>query len=161
LDRARNEEMERMGITEEMLDAARDIGQALESSMEGLQASRSSLESQQAFARKLDSLANELYERAKTALTQSKEDDARKYLLERTSVFDKLKQVLKQCEEEKRRCTQMEKNVLLLEERAMEINSLLRKSVSAKAVQQANDLGLGLRDDDPLLRKFRDQGIDF
>lgn len=100
IDRARKEEMERMGITAEMLEGARDIGLALERSMEGLQAIRTSLETQQQFARRLDADADQLYAKAKSALESGNEDASRLYLLDRTKVMDKLKEVLKRCAEE-------------------------------------------------------------
>lgn len=152
--------MERLGITQDMLDSAQEIGIALERSMEGLKASQDSLETQQRLARRLDSDAETLYARAKTALANSDEEAARKYLLERTNVQDKLKKVLKQCVEEKRRLEQMESNVSALEQRAMEMDSLLRRTLGAKAVQDSNEMGLSLSTEDPLLQKFRDLGID-
>lgn len=160
VDRARRDELERLGITEEMLESARDVGAALDRSVEGLAATRESLESQQRLARRLDSNAEELYGKAKAALESSDEEAARKYLLERTSIQDKLKQVLLRCGEEKRRVETMESNVALLKEKAMEVNTLLKRAVGAKATQDTSDLGLSLTKEDPLLQKFRDLGID-
>ena len=117
LDRARQEEMERLGVTQNQLDAAQEIGLALEQSMEGLKACRDSLTTQQRLARRLDSDADSFYERAKTAMAESNEDDARKYLFERNMIQERLKQVLKQCADEKRRLQQMESNVSALEQR--------------------------------------------
>jgi hypothetical protein len=159
LDRARQEETERLGVSQDMLDAAEDIGIALERSMDGLQASLDSLGTQQRIARRLDGDATDLYEKAKAAIAASNEEAAKKYLYERTKIQDKLKQVLKQCAEEKRRYAQMESNVSALEQRATEVNSLLRRAVGAKTMQDANGLGLGLSTEDPLLQKFRDAGI--
>lgn len=160
VERARKEEMERLGVTDEMLNSARDVGMALERSLEGLKATRESLETQQQIARRLDAKAEELYEKAKTALTSSDDEAAKKFLFERTSVQDKLKRVLTQCAEEKRRYEQMESNVSILEEKAMEVNTLLRRTIGAKAIVDSSNLGFSLSKEDPLLQKFRDLGID-
>jgi len=156
--------MEKMGISQDMLDTARDVGVALERSMEGLKATQESLETQQRFARRLDLDASDLHEQAKAALGRSDEETARKFLMERQRVLDKLKQVLKQCAEEKKRMETMESNVAALDRRAVEIESLLRRTVGAKAVKDTAgsdiDVGLSLSTEDPLLKKFRDLGID-
>jgi phage shock protein A len=163
IDRARKEEMERLGVTQDMLDAARDCGAELERSNEGLRAVRDSLQTQQSFARRLDRDATDLYERAKIAMAENKDEEARKLLLERQRDQDKFKQVLMQCAEEKKRLEKMEQNVKAIERRAMEVDSLLRRTVGAKAVQEiaTTDMeGLSLTAEDPLLQKFRDLDID-
>jgi hypothetical protein len=81
LDRARKEEMERLGVTQDMLDGARDCGAELERSNEGLRAVRDSLQTQQSFARRLDRDATGLHERAKIAMAENKDEEARKLLL--------------------------------------------------------------------------------
>lgn len=153
-----------MGITQDMLDAAQDIGRALERTNEGLKVAVNSLETQQRFARRLDMDANELYERAKEKMSSGDEESARNLLFDRQQMQDKLKQVLVRCAEEKKRIETMESNVSALERRAMEVDSLLRRSVGAKAIQTSanSDVSssLSLSHDDPLLRKFRDLGID-
>jgi len=164
MDRARNEEMQRMGVSQEMLDAARDVGLALEESMEGLKATQDSLVTQQSLARRLDREYNELYEKAKVAISDNREMEARQWLLERELMQDKLKLALKNAADEKKRLARMEDNVAKIEQRAMEIDAMLRRSVGATAVQRSEELGLSLSRDtmeqDPLLRKFKDMGID-
>lgn len=160
VDRARAEEMERLGITQEMLDSAKEIGFTLEQSAEGLKASEESLETQQRFARRLDQNMKDLYEKAKLKIAEGNEEEARNYLLDRTRLEDKLKTTLKGCAVEKRRFEQMESNVAALEERAMEMESLLRRTVGAKTMQNTSMSQLSLSDEDPLLRKFKDLGID-
>jgi phage shock protein A len=160
LERARQDEMDRLGITQEMLDAAQDIGLALERSMDGLDASKDSLGTLQRLARKLDADAEQVYDKAKAALADNNEEQAKEYLLQRTTIQDKLKNVLLQCAEEKKRYEQMESNVSALEERAMEVNSLLKRAVGAKTIAEADAMGLALQSEDPLLQKFRDAGID-
>jgi organic radical activating enzyme len=168
VERARKEEMERLGVSQDMLDAAQDIGLALQQSLDGLDATRASLETQQSLARRLDRDATELYEKAKTAMsTSSGEDEARKLLLKRTEIQDKLKNVLVQCAAEKRRMETMEENVRVMEARALEIDALLQRTVGAKARQDASlssstmDMAgdFSLSREDPLLQKFRDLGI--
>jgi phage shock protein A len=163
IDRARKEEMDRLGVTQGMLDAAKDCGEALERSNEGLRAVRDSLQTQQSFARRLDRDANDLYDRAKLAMSQNYEEEARKLLLERNRIQDKFKPVLLQCAEEKKRLEKMEQNVAAIERRAMEVDSLLRRTLGAKAMQDTatgTDFGLSLATEDPLLQKFRDLGMD-
>jgi phage shock protein A len=160
LDRARREEMERLGLTQDMLDTAREVGSTLEASNAGLKATQNSLDTQQRLARRLDADQSELYERAKEALTAGKEEEARTLLLRRTDVQDQLKRVLLQCAEEKKRLERMKQNVAAIERRAMEVDALLRRSVSASTIQDSTDLGLSLQTEDPLLQKFKDLGID-
>jgi phage shock protein A len=160
VDRAKKEEMERLGLSQDMLDMAQDIGMSLQRSNEGLEAVQASLDTQQRFARRLDADATDLYERANVALANSNDDLARKLLLERTEVQEKLKKVLINCAEEKGRFKKMQENIAQLERRALEVDSLLRRNVSAKTIQDSSDLGLSLRSEDPLLKKFRDMGID-
>ena len=152
--------MERLGITQEMLDAAEQVGIALEQATEGIRATTASLETQRSFARRLERDANDLYEKAKTAMASGKEDEARKFLLERTKDQEKLVQVLKLCVEEKDRLEKMESNLAAIEKRALEIESLLQRSVGAKARQSTAFDDLALSKEDPLLQKFRDLGID-
>jgi hypothetical protein len=160
VDRARKDEMERLGLDQQMLDAAQDIGLALERSNEGLQASQESLVTLQRFAKLLDAEAVALYGKAIAALQESNEDRARMLLLERTEIQEKLKKTLLDCAAEKKRLEKMEENVSQLERRAMEIDALLRRSVTSKTIQDSNQLGLSFEMDDPLLRKFKDLGID-
>lgn len=164
---ARKKEMERLGISQEMLDSANEIGIALDRCFEGLKATQDSLQTQQRFARRLDTDANEIYDKAKEAISRSDEELARKLLLDRQQILDKLKQVLKNCADERKRIEQMESNVAALELRAMEMDSLLRRTVGAKAVSDSASLSssidvetsLSLSTEDPLLKKFRDEGI--
>jgi phage shock protein A len=162
-DRARKEEMERLGLSQEMLDLAQEIGISLQNSNEGLQAVQASLDTLQMYAKRLDGDAKDLYARANGALADNQEDLARKLLLDRTAVQEKLRQVLLQCAEERGRLKTMQDNVAQLERRALEVDSLLRRTVSAKTTStltDTSDLGLSLRREDPLLQKFRDLGID-
>lgn len=159
IDRAKREEMERMGLTQEMIDTANDVGLALERSNEGLKAVQESLETQQRFARRLDSDVTYLYERAQKAIADSDEDLARKLLMQRTEAQEKLKKALMSCADEKKRFEKMEENVAQLKRRAMEVESLMSRSVSSSALKDSSaDLSLPV--EDPLLKKFKDLGID-
>jgi phage shock protein A len=160
LNNARKDEMERLGITQEMLDSAEQVGIALEQASEGLSATKTSLATQQSLARHLERDSNELYEKAKTAMASGKEDEARKFLFQRTEDQNKIVKVLKLCVEEKQRLEKMQQNVAAIEKRALEIESLLQRSVGAKARQSAVFDELSLSTEDPLLQKFRDLGID-
>lgn len=160
MNKARKEEMERLGITQEMLDAAEQVGIALEQAMDGLRVTKASLDTQQALARRLERDADELYDKAKSAIAAGKEEDARKFLFQRTENQEKLLKVLKLCVDEKQRLEKMQENVAAIEKRALEIESLLQRSVGAKARQSAAFEDLSLPSEDPLLRKFRDLGID-
>lgn len=152
--------MERLGITQEMLDSAEQVGIALGQATEGLKATQDSLETQRSLARRLERDTEELYGKAKAAMAVGKEDDARKLLFQRTECQDKLKRVLKLCVEEKQRFEKMQENVSAIEKRALEVEALLQRSVSAKARQTASFDNLSLSTEDPLLQKFRDLGID-
>lgn len=161
VDRARKDEMEKLGITQEMLDAAQECGVALEQAMEGLKATKESLDTHQRLARRLDSDSNELYEKAKDAMTSGDEDNARSYLLKRTEGQDKLKKILTLAVDEKKRIERMEENIAAIEQRALEVQSLLQRTVSSKSIMNAENLSeFSVPAEDPLLKKFRDLGID-
>lgn len=161
LDKARNEEMQRKGLTPEMLEQANDIGAALKQAVEGLRATQESVDTSQKLAKSLDGREKSLYERAKSAIESGDEEGARKFLLERESTKEKLLRVLKSLSEERKRLTTMEGNMEALETRALEIESLLRRSVGAASLQNSAsvDIGLSLEPEDPLLKKFRDMGM--
>ena len=160
LDKARREEMARMGLTPDMLEQANDVGAALRQAVEGLSAARESFETSQRLARTLDAQEKSQYERAKSAISSGDEEAARRSLLERESTKEKLLKVLKLVSEDRKRLAIMESNVEALETRGLEIESLLRRSVGAASMQgSANmNIGLSLEPEDPLLRKFRDLG---
>lgn len=160
VDRARQEEMAKLGIDSSMLEAAQEVAEALERANEGLTTVQDSLSSLQRFAKRLDGESNMLMESAKSAVATGDEEKARNILLERQATLDKLKKTLKDCVEMKNRLETMERNVAVLETKALEIETLLQRTVGAKAIQDVNNLGLSLNDEDPLLRKFRDLGID-
>eukprot|EP00985_Skeletonema_marinoi_P008312 scaffold3744_cov123-Skeletonema_marinoi.AAC.3 len=161
VNKARMEEMERKGVTPAMLEQATEIGQILEGAIEGLRATQESVDTSQRLAKALDKQSDSVYERAKAAMQSGDEDVARKLLLERETIKEKLLKTLKGLSEEKKRLTAMESNVEALETRALEIESLLRRSVGAASVKDASDMnmGLSLEQEDPLLRKFKDLGM--
>jgi len=165
--RASNEvqkkEMERMGLTPEMVEMAQEVGAALERGLEGLQATKESLESHQRFARRLDEEATQIYEQAKIALNENDEEKAKSLLLKRETSLNRLKKALVACADEKKRVDQMKSNVDALEERALEVDSLLKRTIGAKTLSDLSDNDIGspyssmrLDDDDPLIRKFKD-----
>lgn len=160
MSKARKQEMERLGITEDMLDSAEQVGIALEQATEGLRATQVSLDTQRSLARRLERDAEEEYEKAKAAIAAGNEEEARKFLFRRTEAQDHLKKILTLCVEEKRRCEKMQETVSAIEKRALEIEALLQRSVSAKARGTAAFEELSLATEDPLLQKFRDLGID-
>lgn len=159
LNKARKEEMERLGITQEMLDAAEEIGFALQQSMEGMEATKNSLQTHQSLARRIDSDVTELYNKATAAMERNDEDAARNFLLKRTQEQESLKKVLKLCAEEKKRLEIMESNVDALQRRAMEVEGMLQRTVGAKA-RQDSFTDFSISSEDPLLQKFKDMGID-
>jgi hypothetical protein len=159
VDKAKNEEMARLGVSDEMLKMAEEIGTALERSLEGFKASQDSIETQQSLARRLDVNANELYEKAKIAMVSTNEEQAKKLLLDRQMVQEKLKKVLLTCADEQKRLSKMRSNVDALEQRAMEIESLLARTIGAKALKDSSSQ-FSLSQEDPLLQKFRDMGIE-
>jgi phage shock protein A len=170
LDRARKEEMEKKGVSQEMLDAAEEVGYALEQSMEGMEATKESLRSQQSLARRIEYDMNDYYDKAKSAMVDGREEDARKFLLERSKNQDSLKDALKRCAEEMKRIGVMESNVSALQKRALEVEAILQRAVGAKARQNSSDFAdrqyplsdtdFSLSREDPLLKKFNDLGID-
>ena len=71
-----------------------------------------------------------------------------------------MKKALVACADERKRLDQMESNVLALEERAMEVERILKRSVGATALQGSSMDKFALESEDPLLQKFKDMGID-
>src|SRR5210317_919729 len=65
VNKARMEEMERKGITPEMLEQATEIGKILEQAVEGLRATQESVDTSQRLAKTLDQQSDSIYERAK------------------------------------------------------------------------------------------------
>lgn len=169
-NKARKEEMEKKGITQEMLDAAEEVGYALEQSMEGMEATVNSLRSQQSLARIIESEANDFYEKAKEAMSAGREEDAKSFLLKRHENQERLKETLLRCAEEKKRIAIMESTVSALQKKALEVEAMLQRSVGAKARNDASlltgaqgslmDSEFSLSREDPLLKKFKDLGID-
>lgn len=159
VNKARMEEMERKGLTPEMLDQATEIGKILEQAVEGLRATQDSVDTSQRLAKSLDQQSESAYVKAKIAMQSGDEAAARRYLLERENIKDKLLKTLKSLAEEKERLSAMESNVEALETRALEIESLLRRSMSASSMKDSADMSFSLEPEDPLLRKFRDLGM--
>lgn len=154
IEQSRKDRMKELGVTPEMLAMAQEVGVTLNRAVEGLNACRDSLASQQALAKRIDSDIERLYEDAKSAMSSSNEDRARELLFERDRLKKKLKQVLKNCVDERRRVQQMESNVEAIEDRAMEVETLLNRSVGAKALGDTSDFAMNVAD--PLLEKFKD-----
>ena len=155
-------------MTEEMLEQAREMGMALERSVEGLEATKDALRTQQNFAKRLEDDMSQTYENAKIALGEGNEDRAKELLFKKSEIEGKLVKALKNCVEEKQRLTKMEENVRAIEERAIEMESILKRTVGAKALFDSSSSamdadatsGFSLAKEDPLLQKFRDAGID-
>jgi len=139
------------------VDMAQQVSFDLQRAMEGLQASKDSLRVQQAFAKRLDEEVRQLYEDAKVAMSANEEERARILLFRRQSQMKKLKGALQLCAGEKERMGKMQENVDALEQRAMEVDALMRRSVNAKSLQDTTtrDVEESMFED-PLLRKFRD-----
>jgi len=159
LEKSRKEELKRKGLTPEMLEQANEVGLALQQAVEGLRATQDSVDTSQRLAKTLDNQQGSIYEKAKTAMASNDEEGARKLLLERTRIKEKLLKVLQSLTEEKKRLEMMKSNVESLETRGLEIESLLRRSVGASSLQSSADIGLSLEREDPLLQKFRDLGM--
>lgn len=151
--------MKRKGITPEMLEMANEVGIALKQTAEGLKATQDSVETQQRLAKTLDRQSESIYERAKSAIAAGEEEQARKLLMEREAIKDKLINVLRALAEDRKRLAVMESNVEALEARGLEIESLLRRSVGASALKDSSINGFALEPEDPLLQKFRDLGM--
>lgn len=160
LEKARKDEMESMGISQEMLDQAQEIGILLDRGIESLKLIEDALKTQQNFAKRLESDMDRIYADARLALQDGDEDKARDLLLKKTNLEEKLKKTLMGCVDEKKRLTQMEDNVRALEERALEMESLLKRSVGAKTLMDSSMTNLSLEREDPLLKKFKDAGLD-
>jgi phage shock protein A len=153
------DEMKRKGITPDMLDMANEVGVALKQSMEGLRATQDSVETSQRLAKTLDNQSESIYERAKNAIESGDEELARKLLMERESVKEKLVKVLKALAEDRKRLLIMQSNVEALEARGLEIESLLRRSVGTSALKDSSINNFALEPEDPLLQRFRDLGM--
>ena len=175
-DQAKKKELAQLGVTEEMLTAAEDVGFALEQAMLGMAATRDSLRTQQSLARTLEQAMNDQYAAATRAMTEGKEEHAKQLLLERNTKKEQYIQVLKLCAEEKERMTVMEQNVKVLQQRASTVETLLQRAVGAKTAAAATTAAgsssssslddftssstFALNKQDPLLKKFQDIGID-
>lgn len=162
-EQSQRREMERMGITQDMVDMAQELSSNLQRAMEGYNASQDSLRILQSLARRLEEDVQQLQEEAKTSLVQGDDDRARTILVRKKQIMDRWKEALLTCAEENDRLDRMKQNVLALEQRAIEVDALLRRSISAKALLQDSTSTTNLNDNlssdsfqDPLLRKFRE-----
>ena len=161
-ERAKKEELQRMGLNDDILEMARDVAMSLETSERGLNACQDSLRTLQQLATTQENRCQTLHAQAKDFLVvKNDEEAARSKLLERTQLQDKLKQTLIKCAQEKKRVEQMRDNVDKLKERAAEIQALVSRTVSAKTTSNTNinTSSLSLSNEDPLLAKFKDAGI--
>lgn len=70
LEKARKQELERKGLTPEMLEQANEIGMALQQAVEGLRATQDSVDTSQRLAKALDKQQDSIYDKAKTARHQ-------------------------------------------------------------------------------------------
>lgn len=166
MEQGRRQEMERLGISQEMVDMAQEVSISLQRAMEGSKASQDSLRIQQSLAQRFEAEVQELQEGAKRAIIQGDEERAREILLRKKYKMDRWKEILLKCAEEKERVERMKENVEALEQRAIEVDALIRRSVSAKALQDTSNSRVLLEDttadfpstsfEDPLLRKFRE-----
>jgi hypothetical protein len=159
LDAARQEELQQLGLSQDMLDSANAVGRALTECVQGLEQVQDSLVTQQRLARRFEEDAELLYDKAKACMAED-EEQARKYLLERETARSRLKEVLVQCVTAKGQVSKMQENATALERRAMEIEALLQRSVGTTALQKSSEFGLSLSPSDPLLDKFKNLGID-
>merc|ERR1711957_855426 len=123
-----------MGVTGDMLESAREMGVTLDRIIEGLKATQDSLKTLQNFAKRLSSDADNAYSEAKVALESKNEELARTLLLKRTQIQEKLKKTLIGCADEKKRLAKMEENVRVIEERAIEMETLLRRNIGAQSL---------------------------
>jgi hypothetical protein len=165
-EESRRKEMERLGITQDMVDSAQEISVNWQRAKEAHNASQDSLRAQQSLAQRLEVEVQELQEEAKKSVVQGDEDRARTLLLRKKQKMDRWKEILVKCAEEKERVDRMEQNIQILEQRAREVDALIRRSISAKALQNTSNAKFLLDEsvdefssssfEDPLLRKFRE-----
>jgi hypothetical protein len=165
-EESRRKEMERLGITQDMVDSAQEISVNWQRAKEAYNASQDSLRAQQSLAQRLEVEVQELQEEAKKSVVQGDEDRARTLLLRKKQKMDRWKEILVKCAEEKERVDRMEQNIQILEQRAREVDALIRRSISAKALQNTSNAKFLLDEsvdefssssfEDPLLRKFRE-----
>jgi len=165
-EESRRKEMERLGITQDMVDSAQEISVNWQRAKEAHNASQDSLRAQQSLAQRLEVEVQELQEEAKKSVVQGDEDRARTLLLRKKQKMDRWKEILVKCSEEKERVDRMEQNIQILEQRAREVDALIRRSISAKALQNTSNAKFLLDEsvdefssssfEDPLLRKFRE-----
>lgn len=166
MEESKRREMERLGITLDMVDMAQDISMNWQRAKEGYNASQDSLRAQQSLAQRFEMAVQELQDEAKKAVVEGDEDRARAILLKKKQKMDRWKEILLKCAEEKERVDRMEENVQILEQRAREVEALIRRSISAKALQDTSNAMCLLDEsageissnsmEDPLLRKFRE-----
>jgi hypothetical protein len=156
VDRAREAELQRLGITDEMLKEAKEIGFALEQSAQSLIACENSIESQQQYVRILERNMESVTDKAKIEILNGNEEKARLLLMEKQQMKDKMMKALKACVEEKNRKRQIEINIATLEKKALETEAEMRQIVATGSL---NEIATS-PNDDPLLKRFQDLGID-
>lgn len=153
--------LESMGVSPEMLALANAAGKELGDAQEGLSLVRDARESQRRVVETYERRAAEAMADATSAVAAGDDGRARKALTERNAARAKLPAAETSLLASDGRMRTMQANVAALEERALEVEALLKQSMAAVASGKAASAlgGMAALADvpvrDPLLEKFK------
>eukprot|EP00934_Nitzschia_sp_Nitz4_P006672 Nitzschia sp. Nitz4//scaffold121_size67750//40517//41394//NITZ4_006070-RA/size67750-augustus-gene-0.129-mRNA-1//-1//CDS//3329534357//6662//frame0 len=136
--------------------------EALNNARSALHAIQTSLQVQREYALRLESDMAELVAKAREAILSGNDEEAQFFLLEKNTIRDKLDGVLKHCCQEDERAIIVQQQIRQLEAEVIEReNDNIKRSMNANESTTGDIAGDTANStiEDPLLKKFRDIGI--
>lgn len=146
--------LDRMGLSKEVLDAARACASDIEEAEESLKLVRRAEASQRGLLTTFERQAAVAYEAAEAALRSGDEAQARTHLEERARLKPKITAANSELQSATNRVAVLEADCDTLREQAAKIEAMVGRSVSASA--EARSSSLALEPEDPLLAKFKE-----
>lgn len=159
--REQAEELERMGLSEDMMKLAQQTAQDLAEAESALSMVQEAENSQAALVKRYDDAMSEAYKAAEDALSSGDEDSARRFLVEKNEHKTRKEAAELDLLEAKKRVSTMRSSVTQLAERTAQVEQMMSSIVADKKMKSiASRSDAGVVDtftvEDPLERKFRD-----
>jgi len=144
--KAATEQLERMGLSRDMIKGAQELMEELQTMEKGAQEVRDAYQNQAQRALQLEQDAEKFYEKAKAAVEAGDDDTAREMLEKRKRAQADLEKQIEQVKLARSRRDQMDGAVEAMARRANEYEQLMKRSMDASAVANAIEQG----DDDSI-----------
>lgn len=157
--REQEEQMDRMGLTKEVLEAAQLVAAELAEAEQSLGLVQEAERSQAALVQRLDETMQDMYASAQKALQADDEDGARDILTQRQGVRAKKEAAELELREASKRVAIMQTSVTELAGRATQVEQMMSRSVASRSEinsGSASQPRTASQIYDPLEEKFRD-----